>query len=120
MARGWAKGRRVRPPGEVRTALREAFVRVSQEHGPAGWRDVLPLLRPLGIDARSCADVRLVRKTVERMVSSGELRAVGSAKDAGQRVWRSLYEPAPVAEPEAECQAGVIDLAQIVRMWSVR
>lgn len=113
----------MRPPGEVRAALRDVFSRLAVEHGPAGWREVLPLLAPLGIDPRSSAEVRLVRKTVERMVLAGELQAVGRTKDAGQRVWRCLYEPAAPraahARPGRQAQP-FVDLARATRAWVIR
>ena len=111
----------MRPPGEVRAALRDVFSRLAAEHGPAGWREVLPLLAPLGIDPRSSAEVRLVRKTVERMVLAGELQAVGRTKDAGQRVWRCLYEPARPSSPRVGRQAQpFVDLARATRAWVIR
>lgn len=116
----------MRPPGEVREALREAFRRLGDQQGAASWRDALPLLQHVGIDPRSVAEVRLVRKTVERMVSAGELQVAGRTKAAGKRTWCALYEPAaPVcARPgrgrAAHGEQAFVDLARATRAWTIR
>lgn len=81
----------MRPPGEIRTALRAAFA----ERGHATWGDVL---RDCPVNASCAAEVRLVQHTVENMVRSGELIAVGRQKLAGARGWRRLYELAGAAQ----------------------
>lgn len=93
----------MRPPGDVRCALRRGFSELARTTGPVDWVAVLPLLEPMGINARSRADCRLVRNTVQNMVRSGELVCAAKHKAEGRRVWRSLYEPA----------AALVDVADV-------
>lgn len=88
----------MRPPGEIRAALRTAFGDLQ----PCGWRDVLPAV-PM-VNVRSPAEVLLVRRTVENMVQAEELVPVGKQKRAGSRVWYQTYElPQPEQQTAEQC-----------------
>lgn len=106
----------MRPPGEVREALRAAFEQLCEQQGACNWRATVPLLKPLGIDPASRAEVRLVRATVENMVRAGELDRVGAEKEPGKRVWRALY--APRRSSMRVCGLSAVDEA--MRSWVMR
>lgn len=82
----------MRPPGEIRVALRSAFAELQ----PCGWRDVLP---HMPVNPRSPSEVLMVRRTVEHMVQAEELVPVGKQKLAGSRVWYQTYE---MPQPEQQ------------------
>lgn len=100
----------MRPPGEIREALRSAFA----VRGHATWAEVLPAV-PVNLAAPS--EVRLVRRTVENMVQAGELVRSGASKCAGSRVWRAVYELADADDAWAEPGTGVQALQDVTRGW---
>lgn len=103
----------MRPPGEIREALRAAFA----ERGHATWREVLPACP---VNAASPSGVLLVRRTVENMVRAGELVDVGTSRAAGSRIARKLYELAdPGLQPAPWCTAGegLDALQDVTRGW---
>lgn len=104
----------MRPAGEIRAALRSAFA----ERGHATWREVLPAC-PVNVAAP--AEVMLVRRTVENMVQARELVNVGTSREAGSRVARTLYELAAAQDgqaPACAVQAGLDALQDVTRLWA--
>ena len=111
----------MRPPGEIRSALRSAFAQC----GDATWREVLPACP---VNVASPAEVMLVRRTVENMVRAGELVNVGTSREAGSRIARTLYELAPPrggAGDEAEIDeqttgvhSSLDAIAELTRCWA--
>lgn len=101
----------MRPRGEIREALCSVFA----EQQPCGWRDVLPLVR---VDVRSPAEVMLVRRTVESMVRSQELVAVGLQKAPGSRVWHQTYEVQSKTSPDVAHDHGIHALQGVMRTWA--
>lgn len=103
----------MRPPGEIRMALRAAFA----SRGHATWNDVLP---DCPVNAACMAEARLVRRTVENMVRAGELVAVGTSRAAHSRIARTLYELAP-REDSADLWSQSTDcmnmLQDVTRGW---
>lgn len=86
-----------RSRSDIRAGLRAGFAQCG--HGT--WRDVLPMT---GVDPRAPGEVLLVRRTVENMVRVGELVKVGSAKEAGSRIHRAIYELSDGQEQVSEEQ----------------
>ncbi len=74
----------MRPAGEIRAALREAFPPAGQGH--ATWRDALAVLaqRKL-VDPAAPSECRLVRQTVKNMRAAGELRPGPPVRVQGSR-----------------------------------
>lgn len=102
----------MRPAGEVRSALRAAFAVATRDGQAVEWAALLPDLAAIGIDARSRAEVALVRRTVERMVQAGELQRVGSVQHVGSRAVRATY-----TYTSASAARGGSDLARVVNVW---
>jgi hypothetical protein len=75
----------MRPQGEIRQAL----VRVFQEHGALTRREAAGL----ALVGQSAA-----HSTVRNMIDSGQLRKVGQQKAANSGNWEGLYELVPVEE----------------------
>lgn len=107
----------MRPPGDVRTALRRGFAELAAREGPVEWVAVVPLLEPMGISRRSMADMRMVRKTVSNMVQAGELVRAGCQKAAGGRVYRALFEPAELLAPAGPSLRQGLDVESVVQGW---
>lgn len=109
----------MRPAGEIRAALRSAFA----ERGHATWREVLPACP---VDVASPAEVMLVRRTVENMVQARELVNVGTSRQAGSRVARTLYELAAAQDGGQEARGtapgpvheGLDALQDVTRAWA--
>lgn len=82
----------MRPPGEVRAALREVFAL----HGAAAtWQDVMQPLAERGVvGLLAPAEVRMVRATIKNMVKAGELRPAGLVQVPGSLRWQAVYVPA--------------------------
>lgn len=100
----------MRPAGEIREALRAAFA----EHGHATWREVLPACP---VNAASPAEVMLVRRTVKNMVQAGELLDVGTSRQAGSRIVRTVYELAGPCEDVAPAGDCLELLQDVTRGW---
>lgn len=99
----------MRSRSEIRLGVRAVF----EQRGHATWREVLPLT---GVNPRAPGEVLLVRRTVENMVRAGELVKVGVSRDAGSRVYRSLYELNPEASaPSAPDTPPMVSLTDA--MW---
>lgn len=107
----------MRPPGEVRLALRAACVRLHAAQGAATYRELAAVAQVGYTAAHRC---------VENMARSGELVRVGHASRPGGG-WIALYEPADdllarqVASADASGAAGGCDrfapLAFVLGQW---
>ncbi len=102
----------MRPPGEVREALRAAFA----ERGASTWQEVVPSVA--GMSQHSRADLSLVRRTVCNMVVAGELVPAGHCKVAGSSRWHVIYEAVGAADDGTPQPWGGIEaLATAVKTW---
>lgn len=99
----------MRPPGEIRKALRRAAQELQAEQSAATWRDMA---------ARASVGFRVARRTVCNMAHAGELQAVGAAKRAHSNRWMTLYAPAeqPVRATEPSPAMQAIDT--VLRTWT--
>lgn len=91
-----------RPLSHITERVRDVFK--ARGHRPATWRDVASELALLGlINEQAPAEVVLVRKTVERMGSRGELEAVERVRRPGSRRpmngWVQRLVAAPTTDP---------------------
>lgn len=91
----------MRPRGEIRAAIAQAFEHLVHERGlvvdgeavdGVTWRDAAAHAQ-VGFDA--------ARRAVENMVQAGELVKLGRHKPAGCQHWSGLYVPAPLAPAPA-------------------
>ncbi len=94
----------MRPPGEIRRALRDAAQALARER-PRGWtwRDLAQ---------RGCVGLAVARHTVLNMARAGELGAVGSVAVPGSRRPMTTYAP---LQREA---TGPAALDALMRTWS--
>jgi hypothetical protein len=77
----------MRPPGEIRRALRAAVQAEFAQRGQgATWRDLAN---------RAGVGLLVARRTVENMVRTGDLRVCGQARMPHTRRPMTLYIPAP-------------------------
>lgn len=81
----------MRPPGEIREALRQVLPALAGESGALTWRDLVPHVP--GVNPASPADVRLVKKTVENMAQAGELERTGQVRVNGACRPMVTYRP---------------------------
>lgn len=76
------------------------------------------MLPRAGVNPAAPAEVRLVRRTVERMVQAGELARCGAERDAGGRAWRAVYEAADTTPPSTTGLGGAADAVDaVMRSW---
>jgi hypothetical protein len=92
----------MRPRGEIREAMADAFLRLVLERGL-----VVDGVAVDGVTSREAATAArvgfdLARRTTENMLQAGELVRVGRVKPAGSQHWSGLYAPASFAAPAPE------------------
>jgi hypothetical protein len=97
----------MRPPGEIRKALRRAARELQAEQSAATWRDMA---------ARASVGFKVARRTVDNMARAGELQPVGAAKRAHSNRWMTLYAPAEAAPAAAPAPAPAIET--VMRAWT--
>ena len=93
--------------GEVRSAIREAV----HAHGPLSQRDIV---------RHACVGLDAARSTVENMVRSGELEAVGHERRAHCKKWVALYDlaaPPGPAEGHESHDGGLLVLSGALSAW---
>jgi hypothetical protein len=78
----------MRPRSEIRQTVAAVAEQLHAQGNEPTWRDIAQ--RVPGIDLRSPADARLVRKTVENMLDAGELEAAGRRQAPSGRVMRTV------------------------------
>lgn len=95
----------MRPRGEVRAALAQAVQALAAVRGPVSAREAA---------AEAQVGYEVARLTLKDMARSvrPEVVRVGSAKAAGSREWRALYEPAGPGEPADLQDAGEVAVPQ--------
>lgn len=97
--------------GEVRRAIREAFVALDATEdagGSATYREVA---------ARAKVGWDIAHATVKNMARAGELVKVGRSKPAGERVWTALYALAttpPPPSPPSTTPEGMLALSMVM------
>lgn len=97
----------MRPPGEVRLALREALFALAPEHGPMNFRQVA---------AAANVGASVAQVTLDNMARAGEVVVAGREKPAGSSHWHALYQP-PGDEPLPEAWGGIERLAEVMQTF---
>ncbi|KQV85450.1 hypothetical protein [Rhizobacter sp. Root1221] len=102
----------MRPRGEIRDALAQAFIRLLSDRGL-----LVEGVAVDGVSVRESAAAAQVgfdaaRRTVENMVRAGQLVRISSVKRAGSQHWEGLYAPAEFVPGHA---CGVAALANALQ-----
>lgn len=92
----------MRPPGEIRLALRSAALELGDSGGT--WRDMAQ---------QACVGFEHAKQTARDMARAGELVVMGEARVPG--VCRPMVLYAPAGEPSASAGSA---LGEVVRCWA--
>jgi hypothetical protein len=100
----------MRPPGDIRKALRRAARELQAEQSAATWRDMA---------ARASVGFKVARRTVDNMERAGELERVGAAKRAHSNRWMTLYAPTePAPAPSSSPAPATPAIETVMRAWT--